>query len=202
MSDTRPRLLILKLAALIHDTGKPEIRTQEESGRIRFIEHDQRGIKITAEALKRLRFSQVEVRLAETIVCNHMRPLLLAEQEAVSSRAVYRFFRDTGEAGVDVLLHSLADHRATYVSGDGTHQWERLVALTARMLADFWQNKAERVDPPALTDGYDLMREFGLHPGPQVGELLEAIREAQVSGRVRTRDEALDLVRTMLAGEA
>jgi hypothetical protein len=70
------------------------------------------------------------------------------------------------------------------------------------MLGDYWVNRAERVDPPALIDGYDLMRETGLQPGPRVGELLEAIREAQVSGQVRTREEALALVRTRLADGA
>jgi len=201
LSDGRPRLVALKLAALLHDTGKPVTRTEEQGGQLRFIGHDQSGSKIAAGALRRLRFSQGEVRLAETIVRNHMRPLLLAQQEAVSSRAVYRFFRGTGDAGLDVLLHSLADHWATYSRDQGHEEGARLVLLTARMLEDYWEHQAERVDPPALVDGRDLLREFGLQPGPQIGELLEAIREAQVSGQVCTREEALGLVRTRLAAQ-
>jgi hypothetical protein len=53
-----------------------------------------------------------------------------------------------------------------------------------------------------LIDGHDLLREFELQPGPLVGELLEAVREAQVSGEVRTREEALALVRAKLAKKA
>lgn len=202
MSDARPRVVVLKLAALLHDTGKPGTRTQGEDGQIHFIGHEQKGAKIAAEALRRLRFSQPEVRLAETIVCHHMRPLLLAKQGTVSSRAVYRFFRDTGEAGVDVLLHALADHWATYPPDREDDQGERLAALTARMLEDCWQHHAERVEPPVLVDGHDLMREFGLPPGPQIGDLLETVREAQVSGQVRTRDEAFILIRSALADKA
>jgi hypothetical protein len=201
MSDARPRLLILKLAALLHDTGKPSARTEGGQGRVRFLGHQERGARLCGEALRRLRFSGPEIRLGETIVRHHVRPLLLAQQEDVSARAVYRFFRDTGAAGVDVLLHALADHRATYAPESDDTRWPRLVALTVRMLSDYWDRQVERVQPPLLIGGHDLLRELDLQPGPQIGELLEAVREAQVSGEVRSRDEALALVRARLIGE-
>ncbi|MCL7454131.1 MAG: polynucleotide adenylyltransferase, partial [Anaerolineae bacterium] len=128
------------------------------------------------------------------------RPLLLAAQASVSSRAVYRFFRDTGDAGVDVLLHALADHLATYPPGEAGDPWLRLVALAERMLADYWDRRAQRVEPPLLLDGHDLLALFDLEPGPKIGELLELVREAQVSGEVQGRDEALALVRQHLRG--
>jgi hypothetical protein len=131
-----------------------------------------------------------------------MRPLLLANEVSVSSRAIYRFFRDTGDAGVDILLHALADHRATYAPEADDDRWPHLVDLVARMLAAYWERQAEQVDPPPLIDGHDLLREFELQPGPLVGELLEAVREAQVGGDVRTREEALALVRASLARKA
>ena len=199
MGKTRPRLVTLKLAALLHDTGKPAVRTVDDKGRARFIAHEKKGAKLVGGALRRVRLTNAEVRLGEAIVRHHMRPLLLARKKSVSSRAVYRFFRDTGVAGVDVLLHALADHRATYVPNAEDDRWPRLVALVARMLADYWERRAERVAPPPLVNGHDLLREFGLQPGPHIGELLEAVREAQVGGEVRTREEALALVRVTLA---
>jgi putative nucleotidyltransferase with HDIG domain len=202
MCDARPRLVTLKLAALLHDTGKPAARGVDNNGRVRFIGHHQQGAEIAAEAMRRLRFSSIEVRLGETIVRYHMRPLLLANQESVSSRAVYRFFRDIGQAGVDVLLHALADHRATVTAGSPDEVWLRLVNLTARMLGDYWERQSERVKPAPLVTGYDLLHELGLQPGPQIGELLEAVLEAQVSGEVSTRAEALALVRAKLGGDA
>lgn len=202
LSDTRPRLVTLKLAALLHDTGKAAARSVDGEGRIRFLEHPKEGAKLAGQALRRLRFHHAEVRLGETIVRHHMRPLLLARQAGVSSRAVYRFFRDTGSAGVDVLLHALADQGATYAPGAapgvGDERRQRLVELVARMLGDYYERTAERVDPPTLLDGHDLLREFGLQPGPQIGEMLESVREAQASGEVRTRDEALALIRARL----
>ena len=201
LGEERPRLVTLKLAALLHDTGKPGTRSVEAGGRIRFIGHESESVSITAEALRRLRFNRAEVRLASTIIQYHSRPLQLASQESVSSRAVYRFFRDSGEAGVDVLLHTLADHLAKGSSGAQGDTWSRLLSLVARMLADYYERAAEKVDPPSLLDGNDLMLQFGLPPGPQIGVLLELVREAQVSGEVRTRQEALLLVRSQLAGD-
>jgi tRNA nucleotidyltransferase/poly(A) polymerase len=199
LSDARPRLVSLKLAALLHDTGKPAARSVDDEGHIHFIGHPAEGAKIAACVLRRLRFHNAEVRLAETIVRHHMRPLFLAKNNSVSSRAVYRFFRATGDAGAEVLLHALADHRATYAPGAEDVQGPRLVALAARMLDDYWERREERVAPPPLLDGNDLIREFRLRPGPRIGELLEAVREAQVSGQVRTRAGALALVREELA---
>ena len=202
MSDRRPRLVVLKLAALLHDTGKPETHAVDDKGRMRTIGHDKAGVQHTGDALRRLRLSRAEVRLGETVVRHHMRPLLLANEVSVSSRAIYRFFRDTGDAGVDILLHALADHRATYAPEADDDRWPHLVDLVARMLAAYWERQAEQVYPPPLIDGHDLLREFELQPGPLVGELLEAVREAQVGGDVRTREEALALVRASLARKA
>jgi hypothetical protein len=201
LGDIRPRLVTLKLAALLHDTGKPAARTEEEGNRIRFLGHHQVGAKLTARILRRLRFNNAEVRLGEAVVRHHMRPLLLANQESVTSRAVYRFFRDTREAGVEVLVHALADHRATYPPAAGGDAWLRLTLLTARMLEDYWERRAGRVNPPVLVNGHDLLREFELPPGPQIGELLEVVREAQASGEVHTREEALALLRSRLSPE-
>jgi tRNA nucleotidyltransferase/poly(A) polymerase len=194
----RPRLVLLKMALLLHDTGKAETQSKEE-GRIRFIDHQRHSARLAGEALRRLRFNKPEVRLVQTIVRQHMRPPLLAEQESVSGRAVYRFFRDTEEAGVDVLLHALADHAAIYPPGIEDERWPRLVALVARMLAEYWERRAERVAPRPLLSGHDLIRELGVEPGPEVGRMLEAVREAQAAGEVATRDEALALARGLRA---
>jgi hypothetical protein len=95
----------------------------------------------------------------------------------------------------------LADYLAKGSSGAGGDTWSRLVALTARMLNDYYDRPIEKVDPPLLLDGNDLMREFGLPPGPQIGELLELVREAQVSGEVQTRQDALLVIRSRLVGD-
>jgi hypothetical protein len=57
------------------------------------------------------------------------------------------------------------------------------------------------VAPPKLIDGYDIINIFGMSPGPKIGELLEAVREAQASGELTTREEALSYIRKQLSGK-
>jgi tRNA nucleotidyltransferase/poly(A) polymerase len=201
LSGKRSRLVALKLAALLHDVGKPDASEVDGEGNTRFIGHERESVRIAGGALHRLRFSGREVRVVETIIRNHMRPLLLAKQEVVTRRAVYRFFRASGEAGIDTILHALADHRATYAPGTGEREWRQLLSVAARMLGDYWDYRSERVSPKRLLTGHDLMSEFGLQPGPKIGELLEAVQEALAIGQLHTRDEAKALVRSLLESD-
>ncbi len=52
--------------------------------------------------------------------------------------------------------------------------------------------------PPKLIDGHDLIDKFGLSPGPKIGEILEAVREAQAAGEVTTQEEALAYIEHLL----
>ena len=54
------------------------------------------------------------------------------------------------------------------------------------------------VTPPKLVDGHDLINVFGMTPGPRIGELLEAVREAQAAGELTTREEALSYIGSLL----
>ena len=65
------------------------------------------------------------------------------------------------------------------------------------LLAHFFERYEETVAPPPLLTGHDVMAELELEPGPEVGRVLEGVREAQAAGEVRTRDEALALARRL-----
>jgi tRNA nucleotidyltransferase/poly(A) polymerase len=202
VSDDRPRLMVLKLAALLHDLAKPATKSVDDEGVIHFYGHEGEGAEMVGAILRRLRFGGNEVSLARTIVANHMRPHLLAEREVVTRRAVYRFFRDTGDAGVDTLFLCLADHLATSGPNLRMARWQKKVEFVALMLADYYERRQEVISPPKLISGNDLMDEFGLEEGPRIGELLEAVREAQVEDEVRTKEEALALVKGLLTQES
>lgn len=201
-SGDRSRLTLLKLVALLHDLGKPVTKSVDDEGGIHFYGHEGGGAGVVGAVLRRLRFSGSEVALAQTIVANHMRPPLLAREEVVTRRAVYRFFRDTGDAGVDTLLLYLADHLATWGPDLRPARWRRRVEFVASMLTDYYERYQVVISPPKLISGHDLMGEFGLEEGPRIGELLEAVREAQAAGEVKTREEALALVKGLLTQES
>ncbi len=193
------RRSLLFLAALYHDSAKPATRTLDETGRVRFLKHDAEGAALVSRRARALHFSAEETNTLETIVRHHMRPLLLSQQaEMPTRRAVYRFFRHTQAAGVDICLLSLADFLGTYGAGVPQEAWARHVDVVRSLLEAWWERPQEAVSPPRILNGRDLMDEFGLHPGPQIGRLLEMVREAQASGQVSSRAEALALVRERL----
>lgn len=197
-SDDRTRATLLKLAALLHDVGKPATRTVQPDGNIRFLTHEGGGAALAGQVLARLRFSVQEVRLVQAVVANHMRSMFMSARRIPSRREIYRFFRDTGEAGVDVALVALADHRAVWGTGLEPERWAHLTRVVSLLLAHWYEQQEQTIAPPKLISGHDLMECFGLEEGPRIGELLEAVREAQVMDQVRTREEALTWVARIL----
>ncbi len=197
VSSGSTRGLLLKLAALLHDIAKPQTRAVDERGRLRFLGHAGEGAAIAASIMERLRFSAREVSLVEVLVRHHLRLGQMSHDELPSHRAIYRYFRDTGEAGIDILFLSLADHLATRGPHLEPAQWQEHAQMVEYVLARRFQDEGV-VTPPRLIDGRDLISIFGMSPGPRVGEFLEAVREAQASGEVATREEALSYVREHL----
>ncbi len=197
VSSGSTRRLLLKLAALLHDIAKPQAKAIEEGGRIRFLGHAKAGADIAVNILERLRFSAKEAKLVEIMVRHHLRPGQMSHDELPSRRAIYRYFRDTGEAGIDILFLSLADHLATRGPHLDLAHWREHTQLVEYILAQHFQEEG-LVVPPKLVNGHDLINIFGMSPGPKIGELLEAVREAQASGEVTTKEEALSYIREHL----
>ena len=200
-SGDRLRATLLKLAALLHDAGKSEPHYEGETGRVRFPGHERKGAAIAARALRRLRFSSEEANLVRTTVAHHLRPFCLSEAEAVTPQAVYRFFRDTGATGVDVILLGLSVQLGTHGQALNLVEWQRALDVAATLLKGYFDRHREMISPPKLISGRDLISKFDLVPGPRVGELLERVREAQAEGLVATHEEALALVQAILKGQ-
>ncbi len=199
--DERARSVLLKLAGLLHDAGKGITGKVDEEGRIRFFGHAVEGASLAARVMRRLHFGNREVTLVQTVIRHHMRPLHLAKQESISPRATHRFFRDTRGAGVDVLLHSLGDNLVIRHSGQQLGEWARMCDTVAQLLQRYYEEYDEVIRPPSLVTGDDLVHRLAVEPGPLVGRLLRAIQEAQATGEVSTKDEALRLAESILAGE-
>ncbi len=196
------RRLLLTLAALLHDVGKQGTAMVEPDGRVRFIGHEKVGAAMAAEAMRGLRFATDARRLVETIVRHHLRPLQLAWQGTVSKRAIYRFFRGVGDAGVEVALLALADHRATAGPDADDEQYPALLETVGALLDAYFNQQGTVVTPLPLLTGRDLIRQFGLREGPEVGRLLAALREAQAMGQVTDREQAEGWVRRRIRGRA
>lgn len=190
----RTRKVLIKLAALLHDVAKPHTKKFDENGRMRFLGHAQQGAGITESILERLRFSSREIKMVSKMIEHHLRPGHLSNaSELPTRRAIYRYFRDTAEVGMDILFLNLADHLATRGPTFEMAGWQEHVGVTQYMLNKWFEEKAT-VSPPKIIDGHDLIHEFGLEPGPMIGKLLEMAREAQALGEIETKEEALDFI--------
>ena len=198
ISDGHTLATLMKLGGLLHDVAKPATRTVEQSGRIRFLGHHSVGAEMAQGILERLRLSRRGTDMLSTMVQNHLRPAQMAPKgEMPSGRAVYRFFRDLGEAAVPTLYLNLADYIAARGPDLQEVEWTDYCDLVGFILEEGLREKAPQA-LPKLVDGRDIMDAFALSPGPQVGALLDVAREAQAGGEVETKAEALELIRMHL----
>jgi poly(A) polymerase len=185
------RKVLLKLGCLLHDIAKPQTKNIDKYGRVRFLGHGKQGAIVAGEILSRLRFSNKEIKTVKNLVSYHLRPVQMSNAGCLpTSRAIYRFFRDAGEDGEDILYLSLADYLAARGPNLDIEQWKQHCSLVEHILNVHLQQE-EVILPVKLIDGHDLMEIFSLTSGPLVGKLLSLVREAQAVGEVRTRDEAI-----------
>jgi len=190
--------VLLKLAGLFHDIAKPITKSIDDTGRARFLGHTKQGAAMTANILERLRFSNREIKLVESLVYHHLRPVQMANEELPSQRAIYRYFRDTGDTGIDILILALADFLASRGPLVSMEDWGKHCQLINYILGEYY-NQQTKISPVKLIDGHDIMDSLGLAPGPLVGKLLALVNEAHASGELSTREEALTLIRRELS---
>lgn len=195
---------LLFFAALYHDVCKPETKTNDETGRIRFFDHDMKGAEVAAERARSFNLSNDEAERIHAIIKHHMRihffgSRLLNNKQTPSRKAIYRFFRDSGKAGIDLILLGLADLRGTSANELTLETWTAYLDVARSLLENYWERPEEVVAPPRLLDGHDLMKELNLKPGPAIGQLLETIRENQAAGKIENREQALSFAREEMA---
>lgn len=194
VGDGFDRLTFLKLAALLHDVAKPTSKTIEDSGRIRFIGHHSEGADMAHQILTRLRFSNRGVQHIASMVQHHLRPAQLAQKgEMPTQRALYRYYRDVGDVAIDTLYLNTADYLAARGPLLENDEWTSHCELIGYILESGHQQHAPET-LSRLINGYDIMEKFSLAPSPAIGRLLEMVQEAQASGDITTKAQALELV--------
>lgn len=197
LAKDRRRLYILKLACLLHDIGKPRAKKRKKKRTI-FYTHEKIGRDLAGEIAFHLRLSFREKDLLTKLIFWHLRPGYLADQEKPSKKAIYRFFRDTQEEGVAVILLALSDWRATcgrLIDSIKRKKHERIMLR----LIDHYFKEAKEKPIPQLVNGYDIMRKFNLSSGPLIGDILRDIKEAQALSKVKNKQEAFILAKKIIS---
>jgi poly(A) polymerase len=168
----------LALGALLHDVGKPAT-FRVAPDRIRFDGHVEVGEKVAADILHRLRMSNDETAQVLALVANHMR---FADVAKMKDSTLKRFFR------LPRFEEHLELHRMDCTASHGKLD---LYDFTRRKLQD---TPPQEIRPALLVTGNDLIT-AGYEPGPRFKEILEAVEDAQLEGRLQSREQALEFVR-------
>lgn len=174
-----PTDLVLRLAALFHDVGKPSTATADGA----FPGHEQVGAQLARTALERLRFSQKEIEPVVELIRLHLRPVYYRSEW--TDGAVRRLARDAGEQLGRLLALARAD-----VAASAYPEPEKLDELQARIDAVL-SERPSRLAP--LLTGEDVMGVRGIGPGPEVGRIKQRLEELVIDGEIPpTRDAALE----------
>lgn len=190
------RLALLKMAALLHDSGKPETRLQEKD-RTTFHGHEHAGERITRQVARQLKLSVKERHFLEDMVHMHLRPGYLSNFKRPSEKAVFRYLRDTKEEAVSLAILGLADQAAT--RGALTTQVKaRHHAKICHMLIERYFKLKDQKPKQRLLTGDDLIRRFKLKPSKLFGEILSHVEESAALGKIKTKDEALALAHEII----
>lgn len=148
--------------------------------------------ELAVERARVLKLSNQEVRRLEEVILCHRLPHSL--QAPLNARQVYRFWRETGVTGVDACLLTIANYLAEKGVLLNIDEWTAYLQSIVQLLEGY--ENAMMLSP--LVSGSDLMDQLGLERGPQIGELLEMLREAQALGEFSTKEEGLALARELL----
>jgi len=185
------RLMLEKLAVgssptlawgvLLHDVGKPPTFTPAAStgDRIRFDEHVEVGTRMAEEICRRLRFSNDDTEQVAALVANHLRFKDVFEMRPSTLKRFVRLPR---------FEEHLELHRLDCLASHGMLDAYQFVQ---RFLE---QTPPAQVRPARLVSGDDL-KQMGFAPGPQFREILRAVEDAQLDGRLASRAEALAFIR-------
>lgn len=191
------RLAHLKLAAFMHDIGKFSTWTIEE-GRHRFIKHDDVGAKMSVKVLKELHFSNKQIDYISSMIKYHIYPSHVMTSPQITEKIMMRYVRKMDSNSIDAIILAQADR----LSARGPEITDEIVErniTSLNMLLRFYLEARETLEPlPKLLSGNDVMDILNIKPSRQLGEIMEALHEAQISGDVITREHAVEFVKNLV----
>lgn len=190
-----PRINHLKLAGFMHDIGKFSTWTIEENtGRHRFIKHDDAGSKLCVKYLKDLKFSKKQIEYIAFMIKNHIYPSSLVASLDLSEKVMMRYLRKLEDNVIDNIILAKADRLST-LGKEITEETIQSNINGLNKLLDFYFSQKDTIEPlPKLLDGNEIMKLLNIKASPKLGEIINALREEQLNGNIISREEAVKFV--------
>ncbi|MGW7514652.1 CCA tRNA nucleotidyltransferase [Streptomyces sp. NPDC054796] len=188
--------LTLRLAAILHDIGKPRTRRFEKDGRVSFHHHEVVGAKMTKKRMTALKYSNELVKDVSRLVELHLRFHGYGTGEWTDS-AVRRYVRDAGPllSRLHKLTRSDCTTRNKKKASALSRAYDGLEERIARLQE---QEELDAIRPDL--DGNDIMRVLGISPGPEVGQAYKHLLELRLENGPMERDEAVAALKEWWAG--
>ena len=193
-----PRINHLKLAGFLHDLGKFSTWTiEEDTGRHRFIKHDDVGAKICVPILKELKFSKKQIEYISFMIKTHIYPSNVIVAPDLNEKVMMRYLRKMEENVIDNIFLAKAD----ILSARGKDITDDMIKSNMEgldKLLNFYFEKKDTMKPlPKLLDGNEVMEMLNITPSPKLGEIMDALKEAQISGEVNSVEDAVKFVKSL-----
>ena len=189
------RINHLKIAGFLHDIGKYSTWTIEENGRHRFIKHDDVGAKMCVSFLRDMKFSKKQIEYVSNMIKNHIYPSNVIDAPELNEKIMMRYLRKMESNVIDNIILAKADR----LSARGEAITEEIVEANLKgldKLLSFYLEKKETLKPlPKLLDGIEIMEIKGIKQSPELGKIISDLKEAQISGDVLTKEEAIVFVK-------
>jgi poly(A) polymerase len=181
-----PPTLVGRLAALMHDIGKPDTREIGDDG-VTFHHHEVVGARITEKRLKELRFPTAVIADVRQLVYLHLR--FHSYRLGWTDSAVRRYVRDAGEL-LDTLNALVRADCTTRNKAKAKELRQRMDQLEARIVELTETEELSKIKPPL--DGHDIMAFFDITPSKPVGEAMRFLTELRIERGPMGRKEAFE----------
>lgn len=210
-----PRINHLKFAGFLHDIGKPSTWTLEDNGktiwsvsdvadypkdkpyRHRFIGHDLEGEKLVKPLLKKLKFSNKQIEYISNMVHYHIYPSNVIVSPNLDNKIMMRYIRKMGDNVIDNIFLAMSDR----LSARGVDVTEEMVEANLnglnKLLAYYLEVKPTLKPLPKLLDGKEIMQILGINQSPLLGQIINALHEAQLNQDVNTKEEAVNYIKSI-----
>lgn len=193
---TSSQRLVVLLAALTHDLGKPATRALRPDGRVSFVGHDDVGAEIVDQLAARWRWSTSMRTQVRRLVGTHL-DLGFVLHTPAGARERWRLRRTLEPVVAEAVVLSVGDRLAT-AGPDDRRRWVRShIELARKIWHDHWHDRAHPTSP--LLDGRELAAAAGITPGPALGELVRALAEEQAVGAIDDRDAAIAFIQRRIS---
>ena len=193
---------LIKCAVLLHDIGKPLMKTLDSSGKCHFYGHARKSADMAQKISQRLRFSNHERKFIDAIIRNHMKPLSLFtayEKKTLTQKGITRFYKKCGGYTPALLLAAIADTEAKQNKTNKNNK--AFMSFLKKMIFEYFYNYQPLSDEPPLITGRDLIHVFGLTPSPLFRKILDLVDDAKLTKTIKNRSEALELIKNVLRNE-